>query len=109
MIGGVAAFQPTADQPIFVVGFPRPGTTLMRYLLNDHPEQAIAPETHFLGHFVLLSRRQIATVEGILGAEMTSFGYSLDRAQLYTRPVAHIERARQGARRLLSQTRASAP
>jgi hypothetical protein len=43
---------PTTDPPIFVVGFPRSGTTLVHYLLNDHPEQAIAQETHFLDLFV---------------------------------------------------------
>jgi hypothetical protein len=38
----------TQRTPLFVVGFPRSGTTLMQYLLNDHPDQAVAPETHFL-------------------------------------------------------------
>jgi hypothetical protein len=48
----VVAIEPTTDSPIFVVGFPRSGTTLVHYLLNDHPEQAVATETHFLDRFV---------------------------------------------------------
>ncbi len=34
--------------PIFVVGMPRSGTTLMSSLLSSHPNIAIAPETHYL-------------------------------------------------------------
>lgn len=34
--------------PLFVVGPPRSGTTLTQSLLNAHPHQAVAPETHFL-------------------------------------------------------------
>lgn len=34
-------------EPIFIVGMPRSGTTLMQSLLNHNSELAIAPETHF--------------------------------------------------------------
>ncbi|MDJ0728437.1 MAG: sulfotransferase [Crocosphaera sp.] len=37
--------------PIFIVGMPRSGTTLMRSLLSAHPNIAIAPETHFCKHW----------------------------------------------------------
>lgn len=33
--------------PIFVVGLPRSGTTLLSTILDAHPEIAISPETHF--------------------------------------------------------------
>jgi hypothetical protein len=40
--------------PIFIVGLPRSGTTLMGSLLSAHPAIAIAPETHFLNHWLKL-------------------------------------------------------
>ncbi len=42
----------TNNSPIFIVGMPRSGTTLMRYLLSAHPRIAIAPETHFINGWV---------------------------------------------------------
>jgi hypothetical protein len=38
----------TATAPIFVVGAPRSGTTLLRLVLDSHPNIACGPETHFL-------------------------------------------------------------
>jgi len=38
-------------RPIFVVGCPRSGTTLVRDLLRSHPNVTIAPETHFIPIF----------------------------------------------------------
>ena len=39
----------TRDRPpIFVVGCPRSGTTLLRLMLDAHPEVAIPPESHFI-------------------------------------------------------------
>lgn len=37
--------------PVFVVGFPRSGTTLLQQILNGHPDIAVAPETHFIGRY----------------------------------------------------------
>src|SRR4051794_20410563 len=37
----------TRDAPIFVVGFPRSGTTLLQSLLGAHPRIAAPPEIHF--------------------------------------------------------------
>jgi len=41
----------TLTNPIFIVGCPRSGTTLLQQILNAHPEVAIAPETHFIEYF----------------------------------------------------------
>jgi hypothetical protein len=48
--------HPAADggvpfEPVFVVGSPRSGTTLLATLLDRHSRIAIPPETHFFGHF----------------------------------------------------------
>ncbi|MBA9005621.1 sulfotransferase family protein [Thermomonospora cellulosilytica] len=40
--------RPTNDRPIFVVGCPRSGTTLLQLMLHAHPQIAIPPETRFL-------------------------------------------------------------
>jgi hypothetical protein len=37
-----------SDRPVFVVGFPRSGTTLLRLMLHSHPRIAIPHETSFL-------------------------------------------------------------
>jgi len=37
-----------SDRPIFVVGCPRSGTTLLQLMLSSHPRIAIPPETRFL-------------------------------------------------------------
>jgi hypothetical protein len=37
-----------AERPIFVVGCPRSGTTLLQLMLHAHPRIAIPPETRFL-------------------------------------------------------------
>lgn len=39
------------DSPIFVVGCPRSGTTLLQRMLDAHPHVAIAGETHFVSRF----------------------------------------------------------
>ena len=38
------------NTPIFIVGVPRSGTTLLSALLSSHSRIAIAPETHFIAH-----------------------------------------------------------
>jgi hypothetical protein len=40
----------TESNPIFIVGAPRSGTTLLSAMLSSHPRIAIAPETHFIAH-----------------------------------------------------------
>jgi hypothetical protein len=40
------------ESPVFILGMPRSGTTVVRSILNQHPSIAIAPETHFLTAYV---------------------------------------------------------
>ncbi|MFC0864827.1 sulfotransferase [Sphaerimonospora cavernae] len=37
-----------SDRPIFVVGCPRSGTTMLQLMLHSHPRVAVPPETRFL-------------------------------------------------------------
>lgn len=41
----------TASRPIFVVGCQRSGTTLLRLMLDSHPNISCGPETRFLADF----------------------------------------------------------
>src|SRR3954467_9639002 len=46
----------------FIVGAPRSGTTLLRFMLDAHPELAIPPETGFLtqaARLALMSREEV--------------------------------------------------
>jgi hypothetical protein len=40
------------DSPIFIVGMPRSGTTLLSKILSSHSNICIAPESHFLNYWM---------------------------------------------------------
>ena len=40
------------ESPIFIVGMPRSGTTLLTAILSAHPRIAISPESHFLTYWM---------------------------------------------------------
>ncbi|MFI6476627.1 sulfotransferase family protein [Nonomuraea sp. NPDC050663] len=37
-----------SDRPVFVIGCPRSGTTMLQLMLHSHPRIAVAPETRFV-------------------------------------------------------------
>jgi len=43
--------EPASPSLFFIVGCPRSGTTLLRRMLDAHPDVAVAPETFFMRHF----------------------------------------------------------
>jgi hypothetical protein len=43
--------------PVFIVGCPRSGTTLLRMMLASHPELSIPPESHFIPKVWTVRRR----------------------------------------------------
>jgi hypothetical protein len=47
MAANAGAEESSAPAP-FIVGAPKSGTTLLRLMLDSHPELAIPPETHFI-------------------------------------------------------------
>jgi hypothetical protein len=59
-----------ANPYLFVVGCPRSGTTLLRRMLNAHPELAITPETHWIARS--LERGIGVTPDGIATPELVS-------------------------------------
>jgi hypothetical protein len=52
----------------FVVGMNRSGTTLLRMMIDAHPELTIPPETHFVPSLIKACRGSEATPEGALEA-----------------------------------------
>jgi hypothetical protein len=61
--------QPTNRPPApFVVGMNRSGTTLLRMMLDSHPQLTIPPETHFVPDVIKACRRGDATPEAALDA-----------------------------------------
>lgn len=66
-----------AERPIFVVGAPRSGTTLLRYMLCSHPRIYIPPESNFIPRFFrdrpsapLQRQRAVGALRGILTYRM---------------------------------------
>jgi hypothetical protein len=69
----------------FVVGMNRSGTTLLRMMLDAHPELTIPPETHFVPDLIRACRKPGATPESALEAmkshrEWGDFGFSDEQA-----------------------------
>lgn len=50
--------------PVFIVGSPRSGTSLLRNMLNRHPSLAICGETHF-NHYVYKRRRAFGDLSNL--------------------------------------------
>jgi Sulfotransferase family len=77
------ALDPRArrDPVPFVVGMNRSGTTLLRMMLDAHPQLTIPPETHFVPALIKACRQPGATPETALAAmksarEWGDFGFS---------------------------------
>jgi hypothetical protein len=67
----------------FVVGMNRSGTTLLRMMLDAHPDLTIPPETHFVPDLIKAAREPDATADDALAAmksarEWGDFGFSDD-------------------------------
>jgi hypothetical protein len=60
------------DEPIFLIGLHRSGTSLMRRVFNSHPEIACPPETFFLEYYARMLR------DPMVAAGYRSFGHEAD-------------------------------
>ena len=86
-----------ARRPVpFVVGMNRSGTTLLRMMLDAHPELTIPPETHFVPDLIKAAREDSATPESALAAmksarEWDDFGFSDEEMLGRLRALAEIK------------------
>jgi len=79
--GGSADDEASGPPIPFVVGMNRSGTTLLRMMLDAHPDLTIPPETHFVPDLIKAAREDDATPESTLEAmksarEWGDFGFS---------------------------------
>src|SRR5918992_468724 len=93
MPGSTACSQETLTPSPFIVGAGRSGTTLLRLMLDAHPDLAIPPETHFLPDVARACERapnaRRSFVETVVSSR-TWEDYGL-REDLLTQKIAGIE------------------
>jgi Sulfotransferase family len=80
----------------FVVGMNRSGTTLLRMMLDAHPQLTIPPETHFVPDLIKLAREGNATPEALLKVivsqrEWGDFGLTEDELLQRFRAIEPLE------------------
>jgi hypothetical protein len=90
-IGARARRRPPAP---FIVGSPRSGTTLLRMMLDAHPQLTILPETHFLPELVEACEAGATAQEaaGVVAAHRRWADFHLDQAELGARLAAAGDR-----------------
>lgn len=79
----------TWGPPFFIVGSARSGTTLLRLMLNAHPEVAIPPESRFIAE--LWTGHDEVEVDRLLSRLAAN-----DRFQTWELPIAAVERELDG-------------
>ena len=74
----------------FVVGVPRSGTTLLRLMLDAHPELTIPPETHFIPAVIRACRRggDADRVAAAMTGHRRWADFGIDACELRSRLVA---------------------
>jgi len=94
-----------ANKPIFVVGSPRSGTSILTWCLGQHPNMFPVPESNWMGEFAvnIAIAHQIGAARGIYSVLsamdiqddelFTAFGRSIN--ELILRHRKHLERKRE--------------
>jgi hypothetical protein len=105
------AKKPKALPAPFILGSPRSGTTLLRLMLDAHPELAIPPESHFipdlLGVWAKADSPAEAFADGLIGfRQFDKFHVDPDelRRRLTDPPVAKVGEAIRTFYRLYAET-----
>lgn len=89
------------ERPIFILGCPRSGTTLLRVMLNAHPRIAIPPETRFLIPAYLRRRRFGTLCDAANRRRLADF--------VVTRPDSRFRRLRVPAEEAKAEITAAPP
>lgn len=66
--------------PIFIVGMPRSGTTLLTSMLSAHPRIAIAPETHYLCYWM----QEYKTLNPTLSRDFDLFWQTISSSERFS-------------------------
>jgi hypothetical protein len=83
--------KPAGPPAPFIVGVTRSGTTLLRLMLDAHPEMAIPPETHFVPQLIKTTRKRGTTCDeahGVVTGHRQWGDFGLDSAELLRRYCA---------------------
>jgi hypothetical protein len=81
---------------VFIVGCPRSGTTLLRRMVDAHPDIAVIDETHWITH--LYERRRGVTADGLATPEILEHLRGDRRFARLELPWPAVERVLDGAR-----------
>ncbi len=88
-IARVTAAENTSEQPVFVVGMPRSGTTLVERMLGSHPAMIGIGEGQMIGDLAAALDRATGPEE-MRGLARTLGARHLDRLRLMTGPAARV-------------------
>jgi hypothetical protein len=83
--------KPAGPPAPFIVGVTRSGTTLLRLMLDAHPEMAIPPETHFVPQLIKKARKRGISCEeahGVVTGHRQWGDFGLDSGELLRRYCA---------------------
>ena len=89
--GEIRSRKPAGPPVPFIVGVTRSGTTLLRLMLDAHPDLAIPPETHFVPQLIRQTRKRGASCEeahGVVTGHRQWGDFDLDSGELLQRYCA---------------------
>ncbi|HET7174559.1 MAG TPA: sulfotransferase [Gammaproteobacteria bacterium] len=84
----VAPTEDGPDSPVFLVGFPRSGTTLLDQILSGHPEVTVLEEQDTLQDFLARYALRDSGMEALLSASSTEL--AADRQRYWQRVDAYL-------------------